>query len=153
MAPTTARDGHEKDESLLHNSPRSTWRSLFHFVTKSHYVVLTAALVFAVLSSIIMPVFAYLLGRCFNAFASYGAAEISMEEFLNYVAQQTLYMAVLGFINLGLSAFFMFFWLLFGQLQAATACRRLYSCMLTKEMEWFDMQKSGISALLPRIQR
>ena len=74
-------------------------------------------------------------------------------DFLQNVARQTLYIVILGASNLILSYAFLCCWLVFGELQAKNARNRLYSCMLDKQMEWYDDRKPGISALLARIQR
>lgn len=53
-----------------------------------------------------------------------------------------------GLLNAG---YFMF-WILFGELQAKSARDKLFEGMLEKEMEWYDMRKSGIDTLISRLQ-
>lgn len=139
------------DGYVSSSQTKSQWRSLFRFTITSHYLVLFLAVVFAILSGVIVPALAYLLGKIFDAFTVYGAGKSSGDVFLDDVTRQALYVVILGTVNSLLSSCFLFYWLVFGELQVKTARIRLYSSMLDKEMEWFDMWKSGINALMPRI--
>ena len=141
--------GHGEDELL----PQAPWKSLFNFTIKSHHLVLFFALFFAVASGIIVPALAIFLGKIFDFFSDYGAGALSREDLLSNVAQYSAYLVLLGAISWFLHALFLSSWLLFGELQAKSARDQLYSCMLEKEMEWFDMRKSGVSGLMPRLQR
>lgn len=132
---------------------KSQWHSLFRFTITSHYLVLFLAVVFAVLSGVIVPALAYFLGKIFDAFTAYGVGKSTDDVFLHDVTRQALYVVILGIVNSLLSSCFLFYWLVFGELQVKTARHRLYSSMLDKEIEWFDMWKSGINALMPRVHR
>jgi ATP-binding cassette subfamily B (MDR/TAP) protein 1 len=43
-------------------------------------------------------------------------------------------------------------WMVFGELQAQSARRKMFTGMLDKEMEWYDLREDGIGSLLIRIQ-
>ena len=148
-----SEDGTSDEDHVQSPPPNSQWRSLFRFTTTSHYLVLFLALIFAILSGVIVPALAYFLGKTFNAFTVYGAGLSTSTVFLRDVTRHSLYVVILGAMNSILSSGFLFHWLIFGELQVKAARYRLYSCMLDKEMEWFDMGTSGISALMPRVHR
>lgn len=151
MRPSLEKSSDLRNDRV--DDTQAPWKSLLNFTNKSHYVVLFFALFFAAASGIVVPALAIFLGRIFDFFSEYGAGVASREDLLRNVAQYSIYLVLLGAVSWVLHAAFLICWLLFGELQAKSARDQLYSCMLEKEMEWFDMRKSGVNALMPRLQR
>jgi ATP-binding cassette subfamily B (MDR/TAP) protein 1 len=109
---------------------------------------LIVALVASLASGAITPAQSYLLGKAFNTFTSSG----SPSNILKTVSNYALYLATLG-VGSWLTHFVFFSaWLAFGELQANSARERLFLGMLDKEIEWYDMRKTGIGAMIPRLQ-
>ena len=131
---------------------RPRWRLLFTFTARAHSPVLVTALGFSIVSGLVIPTLALFLGKIFNSFTDYGAGNITSDELSNNVTQNIRYLAVLAAANCLLSGGYFVLWLLFGELQAKSARDKLYDGMLYKDMEWFEMRKAGVNALMPRLQ-
>lgn len=137
-----------KDDQVV----RAGWKALFSFTTKKHLSTLILAILLAVASGIVIPALAQFLGKFFDLYAKYGAGTINKSEFLG---KSRLY--AIGLVGLGAGSFllngaFYMLWITFGELQARSARERLFRGLLEKELEWYDMRKHGIGALIPRIQ-
>ena len=143
---SSSKGRHEPDGAQPH------WRSLFAFTTKAHICVLIAALVLSILSGLVVPTLAIFLGMTFNSFTEYGAGSITSEELSKNVSKNVIYLVALASLSCILSSGYFILWLFFGELQAKSARDKLYDGMLHKEMEWYDMRKAGVNALMPRIQ-
>ncbi|KAL9611484.1 MAG: hypothetical protein Q9167_003882 [Letrouitia subvulpina] len=61
-------------------------------------------------------------------------------------------MTALGCASGLLNAGFFMLWLAFGELQAKSVRDKLFGGILEKDMEWFDMRKDGVEALIQRVQ-
>ena len=131
---------------------RARWSSLFYFTRRGHIAVLVAGILFAILSGIVIPITSILFGRLFNYFASYGAAEISGAELVSHTSTYAIALVILGSCSWLLNGIFFMLWIIFGELQAMAAKDCLFQSLLYKEMEWYDLQKDGIRALIPRYQ-
>lgn len=131
---------------------RATWRSLFNFTLKSHLFPLLAALTLSVASGIIIPALALFLGKVFDSFTSFGAGAISGSSLIRKVSKNAIGLAGLGCASWLLNGCYFMAWLVFGELQAKSVRDRLFDGMLQKDMEWYDMRKAGVGALMPRIQ-
>lgn len=128
------------------------WRSLFNFTSRLHLIPLCVALILSLASGVIIPVFAIILGRIFGLFTNYGAAKISGPELIRNVSSYGKVLVGLGATGGLLNAGFLMFWLVFGELQAKDVRDKLFDGMLEKDMEWYDMRKSGIDTLISRLQ-
>ncbi|KAK6003221.1 hypothetical protein QM012_001066 [Aureobasidium pullulans] len=124
------------------------WRALFFFTTKSHLTCLFIGLTAALAAGGITPAQSYLLGKAFNALTDSN----SSSAVLTSVTRYTIYLLALGLGSLAVHFVFFSAWLAFGELQANSARERLFLGMLDKEIEWYDMRKNGIGALIPRLQ-
>ncbi|KAL8857899.1 MAG: hypothetical protein Q9178_005518 [Gyalolechia marmorata] len=132
------------------NKPR--WRSLFAFTTRPHLLPLCLALILSVSSGVVSPVMSYLLGKVFDCFTSFGAGRYGGSELVRNVSRYALGITVLGTASGILHAGYFGFWLVFGELQAKGARDSLFGSMLEKDMEWYDMRKDGVEALIQRLQ-
>ncbi|KAI4731384.1 putative ABC transporter [Aureobasidium sp. EXF-10728] len=132
-------------EDDVHAAP---WRALFFFTTKSHLICLFIGLAAALAVGGITPAQSYLLGKAFNAFTSPSSPSAVLESVTNY----TIYLVAVGVGSWLVHFVFFSAWLAFGELQANSARERLFLGMLSKEIEWYDMRKNGIGAMIPRLQ-
>ncbi|KAK4545551.1 hypothetical protein LTR36_002901 [Oleoguttula mirabilis] len=128
------------------------WKSLFFFTTKGNLPVLIFGIVWSVIAGAVSPAQSYVTGKIFNGFTSYATGAVDAEKLMQEQKKYILYLvAVAGASWLFHSLQFMF-WLAFGELQAKSARDRLFHGLLEKDIEWYDMRKNGIGALLPRLQ-
>ena len=92
------------------------------------------------------------MGRVFNGFTSYATGQVKPEEFMHEQRTNVYYLLIIS----GGAWLFLFLefstWLAFGELQAKSARDRLFHGLLEKDIEWYDMRKNGIGAMLPRLQ-
>ncbi|MCJ1322561.1 hypothetical protein MMC15_007910 [Xylographa vitiligo] len=136
------------EEHLQH----AKWVSLFNFTSKTHILPLTIAACLSVASGIVIPALAIFLGKIFDTFTDYGAGTISGADLTKQTSLNGLYLLGLGSVSWILNGSFFMFWLLFGELQARHIREMLFDGMLQKEMAWYDMRKSGVNAMIPRLQ-
>lgn len=133
-------------------SVQAEWKSLFSFTSRSNVSPLILGLGLAIASGLLTPAFSILLGKVFDSFAAYGAGNIEGQDLVGRVSMDGLYLLALGMASWFLNGTYFMFWFIFGELQAKSARNQLYEAMLVKDMEWFDMRKDGVSALLSRLQ-
>lgn len=147
-----AKDRPEKDALTKklkdHGVQTVPWRALFFFTTKSHLTCLFVGLAAALAAGGLGPAQSYLLGKAFNAFTNSSSPSAVLTSVTNY----TIYLLALGVGSWLVHFVFFSAWLAFGELQANSARERLFLGMLTKDIEWYDMRKNGIGALIPRLQ-
>ncbi|KAL8714616.1 MAG: hypothetical protein Q9220_001564 [cf. Caloplaca sp. 1 TL-2023] len=133
-------------------SSRPRWRSLFAFTFRPHYLPLCLALILSLASGVVTPVLSYLLGKVFNCFTNFGAGVYDGPELVRKVSRYGLGLVGLGAGSGMLHTGYFGLWLVFGELQAKCARDSLFAGMLEKDMEWYDMRKDGIEALIQRLQ-
>lgn len=139
-------------ESETSQTSKAQWLSLFAFTARSHLLPLCFALVLSVASGAVTPVLSYLLGKVFDCFTSFGAGKYDGTELVRKVSKYAIGLTGLGAGSGLLHTGYFGLWLVFGELQAKCARDRLYAGMLEKDMEWYDMRKDGIEALIQRLQ-
>lgn len=142
---------HRKAES--HRGVASVkWRALFNFFRRAHVPVLAPALFLSIACGILVPALAVFLGKIFDAFTDFGAGRLSGHELKSKVSSQAFAVLGLAGANWLLKGVFFTTWLMLGELQAKVVRDKLFSNLLQKDFEWFEVQASGIGALLPRLQ-
>ncbi|KAL8687793.1 MAG: hypothetical protein Q9224_005048, partial [Gallowayella concinna] len=151
-ADTEGQNDHERRGSETPHTSKPRWRSLFAFTTRPHLLPLILGLILSVLSGVVSPVQSYLLGKVFDCFTKFGAGKYAGSELIDQVSKYTLGVTGLGVASGLLHAGYFAFWLIFGELQAKCARDSLFDGMLEKDMEWYDMRKDGIEALIQRLQ-
>ena len=124
------------------------WKALFFFTVKPHTTCLIIAVVSAILSGLASPASALLVGKAFQGFSAASDGDALVRTETKYV----MYMLAVGFGSWFLHYIFFASWITFGELQAKSARDRLFNGMLIKDVKWFDLRKSGVSALIPRLQ-
>ncbi|KAJ9661370.1 ATP-dependent permease [Coniosporium apollinis] len=128
------------------------WKALFYFTTRRHVWVLLAGITFSITAGLVVPVQAFLLGKVFNLFVQFGAGQLSGEQLIKQVSKWCSWLAGLASASWFYHAGEYFAWLTFGELQGKNARDRLLRNLLEKDIEWYDMRKSGVGALFPRLQ-
>lgn len=133
-------------------SSSASWKALFSFTTKGHLGPLILAGIFSILAGLTIPVQAFLLGKLINAFVQFQATTITNDVFTREVNKYSVFFVVLATINWLTAGGMMMTWMFFGELQARSARYRVFHSLLDKDIEWFDLRKSGISAFCTRMQ-
>lgn len=131
---------------------KSSWIMLFSFTKWSHVWTLITALTSASLVAGIKTVLAVLLGKVFDVFADFGAGTQSASTTISHISTLCLVLFGLGAGNWFANTLFLATWIVFGELQAASARLELYDNLLLREMSWFDSLDQGIASLMTRIQ-
>ncbi|KAI5837635.1 P-loop containing nucleoside triphosphate hydrolase protein [Morchella snyderi] len=153
MVPTRPqRQDTEYDEYDDEDPHNHSWSSLFTFTNRKHILPLTAAVFFALLNGLVIPTTAIILGRLFNAFATFGAGLIPANELVDQVRVFAIQLAALGTASWCLGGAFYASWGLFGELQAVGARERLFEGLVDKDMQWYDTRRNGVAGLLARVQ-
>ena len=131
---------------------RAGWRALFNFTSRAHAVPLVLGLLLSVASGIIIPALAIFLGKIFDSFTDFGGAGLSGSKLIKKVSVDGIALVGLGSASWLLNGGYFMFWLVFGELQAKNVRDKLFDGMLEKDMEWYDMRKAGVGAIIPRLQ-
>jgi len=133
-------------------SATAPWRALFFFTIKSNLPILISGTAFSIIAGASAPISAWIQGKIFESFSLLGAGQLTGDQLYNENRKYVLYFVALAgatwLVNTGEFAC----WMSFGELQAKSARDRLFHGLLKKEIEWYDMRKHGIGALLPRLQ-
>ncbi|KAK8196033.1 ATP-dependent permease [Zalaria obscura] len=147
-----AEKGAQPVDADEENPQRAPWKALFFFTTKAHLAPLSIAIICAIASGVASPAQSLLMGKAFNAFESLMAGTIDKSELFERQTKYALYFVGIGCGSWLLHFLFFTFWLAFGELQAKSARDRLFMGLLERDVEWYDMRKNGIGALIPRLQ-
>lgn len=130
------------------------WRSLFGFVSRRQYWLLAVSLGFTLVSGLLPPVMAVILGDLFQQFARYAANTITRDEFLSQISRFSLGLTALGCLSWWINGTFFSLWMCFGEAQARSARETVFGSLLKKEMVWFENHKDDASSsLVSRCQR
>ena len=131
---------------------QARWRSLFRFTTRAHYIPLLLGLLLSICSGIIIPALSIFLGRLFDSFTDFGAGRLSGPGLVSKVSRNAIYLVGLGSASWLLNGCYFMSWLVFGELQAKSVRDKLFDGLLQKDMEWYDLRKAGVGAMIPRLQ-
>lgn len=147
-----AEKGKQPIDTTDEDIQRAPWKALFYFTTKPHLVPLSLGILASIVSGLASPAQAILIGRAFQQFSSYATGALTGTELLTKETEYVFYLLGLGCVGWIVEFFFFGFWLAFGELQAKSARDRLFTGLLERDIEWYDMRKNGIGALIPRLQ-
>ncbi|GKU13822.1 unnamed protein product [Fusarium langsethiae] len=136
----------------MEQDAKSSWKQLFAFTKKSHTGALIAALIAAAFSAAFKTILAVILGKIFDIIAGFGNGTYDGDEALARVSDWAFVLFGMGIGNWVASTAFIALWVIFGELQACSIRREIFTSLLSKDMAWFDAQSEGISSLLIRIQ-
>lgn len=145
--------GVESDCTPVDNpDPKPTWLCLFRFTAKKHLPVLVLGVLLALAAGLSTTALAVLFGKIFNSFTLFGAGTITAELLVNKVTSTCVGLACLGAVNWVLNTGYFTLFILFGELQAASARGRLFEELLKRNLEWFETQQDGTGAFLSSLQ-
>ncbi|EWC44668.1 hypothetical protein DRE_06564 [Drechslerella stenobrocha 248] len=136
------------DDGDMHRNV--SWVSYFAFTKRSHIFILIIAVVSAITSAAVLPLSSILLGRIFGEFSSFGRGEISAGELLPKITVWIKCYAILAGAGWLVYGVFYCSWIWFGEMQAESARRALYTALLDKELEWFDNKEHDITTISNR---
>lgn len=128
------------------------WRSLFAFTTRKQVPLFSAGVVCALLAGASSPAQTLIIGKLYGGFTDYASGTLDKQEFMRKETTYVIYLVAIACGSWVLHTVDFGIWVAFGELQAKSARDRLFHGLLDKEIEWYDMRKNGIGAMLPRLQ-
>ncbi|KFY39078.1 hypothetical protein V494_04121, partial [Pseudogymnoascus sp. VKM F-4513 (FW-928)] len=131
---------------------KPAWKSMFAFTMRGNLAVMAPAWVSSVVAGAIKPSMAIFMGFIFDDIAEYVAGSSSYSSMIGKISKWCLVLTGLGLGSCLANAGFFGLWLIFGESQAKQAREKLFTGLLRREMEWYDLRKDGISPVLIRIQ-
>lgn len=140
------------NSTVSDDAQKAPWRALFFFTTKSNIPTLTIGIIFSLIAGASPPINAWIQGKVFESFSLLGAGQLTGEQLYNDDRKYVLYFVALAGATWITNSGEFAAWMSFGELQAKSARDRLFHSLLEKDIEWYDMRKNGIGALLPRLQ-
>ena len=159
--PTTAAlDKDQYSSHELHSFEKSpkhaavikpSWRSLFAFTRREHWVPLLCAVSATLLAGLIKPILSIFYGKIFGTLTQFGGGTLSGEETLHEISTWCLAVTALGIGAWIAEGGLMAMWIVFGELQAKSVRQGMFGTMLDKDMEWYDSREEGIGTFLIRI--
>lgn len=156
--PESLRDelpSYELQEIGIHAPPLqpiATWRSLFIFTTRRNVGGLVIAVIMSVAAGVTKPVAAIFFGNIITQLTNFGAGTTTGEDMLHEISKWCIALTVLGCYSTVVQTIFFSSWVLFGETQAQNARNSMFTGMLRKDMEWFDLREDGVGPLAIRIQ-
>jgi ATP-binding cassette subfamily B (MDR/TAP) protein 1 len=126
-------------------------RSIFAFTKASHLPVFIPGLLLSAAAGLLQPAMAIFFGKFFNAFTSYASGDIDESTFVDRTSGSIYALLGIGASTLLLKGGVFIFWLNFGELQAQCIRKVLFESLLSRDIDWFDAQTTGMAALLARM--
>jgi ATP-binding cassette subfamily B (MDR/TAP) protein 1 len=105
-----------------------------------------------IIAGVLKPAAAIFYGKIFTCLANYGSESLGGQETLHNISVWCIALTALGVGAWLLEGAFFSSWIIFGELQAKTIRQQMFTGMLNREMEWYDLREDGIGSLLIRIQ-
>jgi ATP-binding cassette subfamily B (MDR/TAP) protein 1 len=141
-------------DATKYNSAQSlpSWRCLFSFAKRKHIPTIISAAAWSIASAASQPVTAILYGKLFTEITGFGLGHLTAQQFLHNMSIWCIAVAVTAGCCWIVNGASLSSWMVFGELQAKSARSRIFSSMLEKELQWYDLKEDGIGSLLVRIQ-
>lgn len=136
-------------KSYLHNFFSTP---LSDFTTRKHVPTLVAAIISCFIASFMMPLFSIILGSIFDEFTYFGAGDITSQELLKRVSDFCLQFLALGALGWFWNAVYFVLFVVYGELQAASARSRLFEGLLEKDQRFFEEHEEGTRTFLGYLQ-
>lgn len=131
---------------------KASWKHLFAFASRDHLTTVLLAVVATVVSSGLRTFLAVVYGRIFDVIAAFGAGNTRGPDALHDISTWCLVLTGMGVGTWISNGLFMSIWIIFGEAQARSVRREVFSSLLEKDMAWYDGQVEGTSSLLTRIE-
>jgi ATP-binding cassette, subfamily B (MDR/TAP), member 1 len=129
------------------------WASLFVFYRREHFTYLVGCVISAILSGAILPGLSILIGKVFDAYATYGrniefpeARSNLLEDIRPFVKA----IAGLGAGSLVVNGSLFALWAAFSEAMAKDARMKIFAALISQDMEWYDLRENGIVSLVMR---
>ena len=151
-AKESESDRQEPADESERKADAAGWRSLFFFTTKANILVLVAGLLASLVSGAVSPAQSFVVGRVFDKIINYAGGTVQKDDFIREEKNYVYYLLIISGVSWISLYLELAFWIAFGELQAKSARDRLFHGLLEKEIEWYDLRKHGVGALLPRLQ-
>lgn len=132
--------------------PRSSWRSLFAFTTRSHLYILVLAVIACVIAGLLKSAQAIILGNIFTELTNYGSGKQDSAASLDHISRWCIALTILGGLAWLLEGLMLSTWMIYGEMQASHIRKLLFQQMLQKELSWYDLQGDGTASLITRMQ-
>jgi ATP-binding cassette subfamily B (MDR/TAP) protein 1 len=130
----------------------SSWRSLFAFTVRAHWVSIACSLAGSIFAGMLKPATSIFFGKIFSVLAKYGAGTMDAKAMLHEVSIWCIALTVLCISAWLAEGIFLSAWIIFGEIQAKTVREKMFAALLDKDKEWYDLREDGIGSLLIRIQ-
>ena len=130
---------------------KSSWKGIFAFTKRAHLHALIPAVTFSVAAGLLQPTMAIIFGKFFNNFSEYAAGRINGEILMQNCLANVYALLGLGLCTLLLKGGLFLCWVRFGEMQAKSVQELLFSSLLARDIEWFDIQSQGMPTSLSKI--
>lgn len=131
---------------------RARWADLFIFCRGLNTPILISAILFTIISGIILPGQAIFLGKMFNLFTSFGSGQLSGPDLVKNMTSFAIQFCIFGAVSGVSNAVFFGTWIILSELQVKLARENIFASILAKEMAWFDARRAGIETFVSRLQ-
>lgn len=148
----TEPDRPQSEANSMPGHKERGWNVLFAFTRKTHLPVLLTAIILSLAAGLLLPATVVFLGRVFNSFSEYAAGKIDATTFTHEINDSVYAFLTIGAATFALRGGLFNFWLHFGEMQARCAREELFRALLGTDLEWYDLQKTGVETTLTRTQ-
>lgn len=131
---------------------KPTWKSLFAFTTRAHCPFISLAASSSIISGIIKPASTIFYGKIFAILTEFGSGKLSGRDTLHKISMWCIILTALGVIAWMTEFALLCTWVIFGEIQAKVVRDKMFTALLDKDQEWYDLREDGIGSLLVRIQ-
>ena len=138
----------ETESRQVQGSDAHSKESIFAFTKASPLPVFAAGLLLSAAAGLLQPAMAIFFGKFFNAFSSYASGDIDESTFVDRTSRSIYALLGIGTSTLLLKGGVFIIWLTFGEMQAHCIRKVLFESLLSRDIEWFDAQTTGMAALL-----
>lgn len=152
VMPGQAQSNQGQQSSWKSTSSTASWRSLFVFTNRQHGGSIACAGAATIVAGIVKPVAAIFYGKAFGVLTNFGSGAANSTQTLHEISKWCIALTALGIAAWILGGALLSTWIIFGELQAKSARQQIFTGMVDREMEWYDLREDGIGSLLNRIQ-
>lgn len=129
-----------------------SWRNLFAFTTKMDTPALILAGIMSIAAGLCKAALAIIFGKIFNAMTNFGSGSVNSKDTLHEISIWCIALTGLGVAIFFCEGGLLAAWIWFGERQAKNVRHQMFTAMLDKDMEWYDLREDGMGSFLIRIQ-
>lgn len=144
-----ANDPTSQEEDI---KQRTGWPALLTFTEKKQFPHLAGAILVTIGAGAVLPIYNVFFGKVLDTFTDYAAGRLDESSFLHKLSLDCGIIACIGLASWVLDGAYLMLWILVGEMQARACREMLFEELLGKPVAWYDTRKSGIAALMPRLQ-